>query len=312
MAAPHATGVAALAVSRFGTVSGDRLVLEPKVTEYNIALGADRRSCPRPKEQTYTINSADGTRTVKATCDSDLTNSGFYGRGLVSASTMLVVPKLSGGAPPQQRPGASGRTRTDRSAGRTAPAPSADPSAPPPLPRRRRPTPGPRTCPGNLRLRHRAGLAARPPAPRRHRQHGTAAAGEPAPTEPRRGRQPAPTGVTNPPPGEGNGGTEPEAVDVPDTDGPGEENPPPTVYEARSLSAVGLIVGVGLRPGSAAPASARPASSGSPAGRACRPARRRARRARPLQQRRRGRARRRRWRRAGRRVRRTAPAWCGR
>src|SRR5581483_4477959 len=47
MAAPHATGVAALAVSRFGTVVNDRLVLDPRVTEEAMLLAVDRRSCPR-------------------------------------------------------------------------------------------------------------------------------------------------------------------------------------------------------------------------------------------------------------------------
>ncbi|MGQ0466284.1 MAG: S8 family peptidase [Sporichthyaceae bacterium] len=146
MASPHAAGVAALAVSRFGSPDGDRLVLEPKAVESAMALGADRRPCPRPKEQTYTINSADGQRSVRATCDEDLANTGFFGRGVVNAETLLVLPKLGAQGEPSAPAPAPTEPTPAPSAEPTAPAPTAEPTAPAPVPSAE-PTPTPAAPP---------------------------------------------------------------------------------------------------------------------------------------------------------------------
>ncbi len=227
MAAPHAAGVAALAVSRFGSVEGDRLVLEPKVTESSIALGADRRSCPRPKEQTYTINSADGTRTVQATCDSDLSNSGFYGRGVVTAGTLLVVPKISPNNEPQAPAPAPTAPTTPAPpappAEPGAPAPSADPSAPAPAPQP--PTPGTGPELPQEPAPSEPPPAAGPPDP------PTA----PAPPTPDDGAAPPdgsePTPVPTPEPSEPTGVTNPP-VDAPADPPPADEPPDPAAPPA--------------------------------------------------------------------------------
>jgi lantibiotic leader peptide-processing serine protease len=92
MASPHATGVVALIVSRYGhrdrahgglTLSPDRAgsILERTATEH---------ACPTPRAYTYTrlVRQPDGTyQTVTAThtCEGSTQRNGFYGYGIVDA-----------------------------------------------------------------------------------------------------------------------------------------------------------------------------------------------------------------------------------
>ena len=92
MASPHATGVVALIVSRYGqrdrahgglTLSPDRAasILEHTATEH---------ACPTPRAFTYTrqVLQADGTYqtvTDTHTCEGSTGHNGFYGSGIIDA-----------------------------------------------------------------------------------------------------------------------------------------------------------------------------------------------------------------------------------
>jgi hypothetical protein len=86
MASPHATGVAALAVSRFGVkdpAHKGSLRLAPWKTEFVLLNGADEHACPVPPLQSYVREG----RSVEfdALCEGDLEFNGFYGHGIVDA-----------------------------------------------------------------------------------------------------------------------------------------------------------------------------------------------------------------------------------
>ncbi len=86
MASPHAVGVAALVVSRFGKKDKDdkdMLRLAPSDTEYVLVQTAAQHACPVPPLQTYTNEG----RPVEfnALCEGDLEFNGFYGYGIVDA-----------------------------------------------------------------------------------------------------------------------------------------------------------------------------------------------------------------------------------
>ncbi|WP_439423095.1 S8 family serine peptidase [Saccharothrix sp. HUAS TT10] len=86
MAAPHATGVAALVVSQFG--KRDRahpgtLTMSPDKVEAVLLGTANPRACPEPR----TVSYEDVGRPAEftATCAGDATFNGFYGHGIVDA-----------------------------------------------------------------------------------------------------------------------------------------------------------------------------------------------------------------------------------
>jgi subtilisin family serine protease len=92
MASPHATGVVALIVSRYG--QRDRahggLTLSPDRAESILEGTATEHACPTPRAYTYTrqVRQADGTyRTVTAThtCEGPQSHNGFYGHGIIDA-----------------------------------------------------------------------------------------------------------------------------------------------------------------------------------------------------------------------------------
>lgn len=91
MASPHAAGVAALIVSRYG--KPDRrggLTLSPKATEAILRGRSVDQACPTPAAFTYTrqVLQPDGTYvtvTATHTCEGTATKNGFYGDGLVDA-----------------------------------------------------------------------------------------------------------------------------------------------------------------------------------------------------------------------------------
>jgi subtilisin family serine protease len=86
MASPHATGVSALAVSRFGTKDPRHkgsLRLAPWKTEFVLTEGAAEHPCPVPPLRTYTNEG----RSVEfnALCEGTTEFNGFYGYGIVDA-----------------------------------------------------------------------------------------------------------------------------------------------------------------------------------------------------------------------------------
>jgi lantibiotic leader peptide-processing serine protease len=91
MASPHAVGVAALIVSKYGRPErGGGLTLAPRITERILRATATNTPCPAGGSYTYTrqVLQADGSyATVTAThnCEGSAGNNGFYGDGIVNA-----------------------------------------------------------------------------------------------------------------------------------------------------------------------------------------------------------------------------------
>lgn len=78
MAAPHATGVAAIIISRFGKPGKGGLYMDPAQVERLLYASAVKKGCPSPRAYKY------GKSDVQ-TCDGDKERNGFYGHGIVSA-----------------------------------------------------------------------------------------------------------------------------------------------------------------------------------------------------------------------------------
>ena len=92
MAAPHAAGVAALLVSRFGRPDrGARgLTLDPeRVTELLYGT-ATPTACPQPRLFHYDRLTAAGLRTADHLCEGSPRFNGFYGHGIVNAYTAVA------------------------------------------------------------------------------------------------------------------------------------------------------------------------------------------------------------------------------
>jgi subtilisin family serine protease len=95
MASPHAAGVAALIVGRWGFPdwSGGRWLL-PDLTGWLLSVSATATPCPTPPTFTYTRNvpQADGTVAVVTTahtCEGSAWRNGFYGVGLIDATAAV-------------------------------------------------------------------------------------------------------------------------------------------------------------------------------------------------------------------------------
>jgi subtilisin family serine protease len=82
MASPHVTGVAALAVSRFGHGRRGGFGLDPRATEWILRATATNTPCPEPRTYVYPLLDPKYTATCEGTAD----NNGFYGDGLVNAA----------------------------------------------------------------------------------------------------------------------------------------------------------------------------------------------------------------------------------
>jgi subtilisin family serine protease len=85
MASPHATGVAALIVSKYGTadtVHGG-LTLSPATVESILADSASNHACPQPRTVDYTIVGRPAS--WNATCTGGTSFNDFYGNGIVNA-----------------------------------------------------------------------------------------------------------------------------------------------------------------------------------------------------------------------------------
>jgi subtilisin family serine protease len=85
MAAPHATGVAALIVSRFGVKDNKLggLRLAPHKTEFVLLETAAEHACPTPALRDYGPEGRPDE--FDALCEGDLEFNGFYGHGIVDA-----------------------------------------------------------------------------------------------------------------------------------------------------------------------------------------------------------------------------------
>jgi lantibiotic leader peptide-processing serine protease len=90
MAAPHATGVAALIVSTFG--HRDRkhggLTLDPRVTERILRQTATKTPCPVPALFDYP--DPDLPPAFDALCEGTIDHNGFYGDGIVNALSAVL------------------------------------------------------------------------------------------------------------------------------------------------------------------------------------------------------------------------------
>ncbi|CAN5729607.1 S8 family serine peptidase [soil metagenome] len=86
MAAPHATGVAALAVSHYGTKDrrNGGLTLDPDKTASIIAKSATPHACPSPRLQSYAQEGRDAS--FDALCEGSTKFNGFYGYGIIDAA----------------------------------------------------------------------------------------------------------------------------------------------------------------------------------------------------------------------------------
>jgi hypothetical protein len=82
MASPHAAGVAALIVSKFGHKDHRHggLTLAPSVTERILRRTATQTPCPVPAPFDYPEPNS-----VDALCEGTLQHNGFYGDGIVNA-----------------------------------------------------------------------------------------------------------------------------------------------------------------------------------------------------------------------------------
>ena len=91
MASPHAAGVAALIVSRygFGDWQHGGKFLFPDAVEWIMKATATKTPCPTPPEFTYTrIRPTDPPTTVVTThtCEGTADGNGFYGSGIINAT----------------------------------------------------------------------------------------------------------------------------------------------------------------------------------------------------------------------------------
>jgi subtilisin family serine protease len=84
MASPHVTGVAALAVSRFGHGRKGGFGLSPETTERILRATATDTPCPEPRTYVYPLLNPQYTATCEGTAD----DNGFYGDGIVNAAAV--------------------------------------------------------------------------------------------------------------------------------------------------------------------------------------------------------------------------------
>ncbi|MEU7744851.1 S8 family serine peptidase [Nonomuraea sp. NPDC049158] len=85
MAAPHATGVAAILISRFGKPGKGGAALSPATVEKLLYKTADHKACPSPRTYTYESD--------KQTCEGGKSKNGFYGHGIVDAWKAATITR---------------------------------------------------------------------------------------------------------------------------------------------------------------------------------------------------------------------------
>ncbi|MET7326861.1 S8 family serine peptidase [Nonomuraea sp. NPDC005650] len=87
MAAPHATGVAAILISRFGKPGKAGLELAPATVEDLLYKTATPKACPTPRQYVYKAYGQDVTQV----CEGDQADNGFFGHGVVDAWKAATV-----------------------------------------------------------------------------------------------------------------------------------------------------------------------------------------------------------------------------
>ncbi|HUR04566.1 MAG TPA: S8 family serine peptidase, partial [Nonomuraea sp.] len=87
MASPHATGVAAILISRFGKPGKGGVALSPATVEKLLYKTADHKACPSPRTYTYEVFG----ESDKQTCEGGKSKNGFYGHGIVDAWKAATV-----------------------------------------------------------------------------------------------------------------------------------------------------------------------------------------------------------------------------
>ncbi|WP_167604451.1 S8 family serine peptidase [Micromonospora auratinigra] len=91
MASPHAAGVAALIVSRFGKKEGrDGFGMSPDLVEKQLYRTAAEHACPEPRLQSYANEGRPAE--FDAYCAGSLEFNGFYGYGVVDAYAAVKTP----------------------------------------------------------------------------------------------------------------------------------------------------------------------------------------------------------------------------
>ncbi|GIJ28157.1 serine protease [Micromonospora qiuiae] len=94
MAAPHASGVAALIVSRYGKAQGrGGFGLAPDLVEQHLYRTATKRACPQPRLVSY-VNEGRSAE-FDAYCAGPVSFNGFYGHGIVDAYAAVTTPLKS-------------------------------------------------------------------------------------------------------------------------------------------------------------------------------------------------------------------------
>jgi len=97
MASPHAAGVAALIVSRFGHLDPfhqEGLTLQPWKVQSVLFRTAAEHACPNPPLQTYTNEGRPAE--FNALCEGTVDFNGFYGHGIVDAYAAVTQPPAFG------------------------------------------------------------------------------------------------------------------------------------------------------------------------------------------------------------------------
>ncbi|MFD1080555.1 S8 family serine peptidase [Micromonospora andamanensis] len=90
MAAPHASGVAALIVSRYGKQQGrSGYGMAPDLVERQLLRTAAERACPEPRLVSY-VNEGRPAE-FDAYCDGSRSFNGFYGHGIIDAYAAVTV-----------------------------------------------------------------------------------------------------------------------------------------------------------------------------------------------------------------------------
>ncbi|MEO3862930.1 S8 family serine peptidase [Acrocarpospora sp. B8E8] len=86
MAAPHATGVVALLIARFGKPGKGGLQLNPSTAERLLYSTASAKPCPTPRAYRYSAKNVQ-------VCEGTAAKNGFFGHGVVNAFRAVTLPK---------------------------------------------------------------------------------------------------------------------------------------------------------------------------------------------------------------------------
>jgi subtilisin family serine protease len=103
MASPHATGVAAILISRFGTPGKGGVTMPPDEVQRLLYASAKKEPCPSPRAYVYRMEG----QKITQNCDGSKADNGFYGRGIVDAGEAARIalhnPSANADRPPRSR-----------------------------------------------------------------------------------------------------------------------------------------------------------------------------------------------------------------